>query len=61
MKKHSIENSPFWMTLAIDPCHSWDRDSQNRPERREGLQRHNFLWLQQSVVPGSLSKSVYRS
>jgi phenylacetate-coenzyme A ligase PaaK-like adenylate-forming protein len=21
MKKHSVENSPFWMTLTIYPCH----------------------------------------
>jgi hypothetical protein len=33
MKKHSIENSPFWMTLVIDPCHGRDRDSGNGPEQ----------------------------
>jgi len=31
MKKHSIENSPFWMTLVIDPCHGRSYTSRNGP------------------------------
>jgi hypothetical protein len=32
MKKHSIENSTFRMTLMIDLCHGSRDDSRNRPQ-----------------------------
>jgi len=31
MKKYSIENSPFWMALVIDPCHGRSYTSRNGP------------------------------
>jgi len=39
IKKYSIENGVFRMTLAIDPWHSRKDDSQNGPGRRNEPQR----------------------
>jgi hypothetical protein len=32
--KHPIKHSVFRMTMAIDPCHGRENDSQNGPESR---------------------------
>jgi hypothetical protein len=32
MKKDSVENSPLWMTLTVNPCHGRVNDSRNEPE-----------------------------
>jgi len=48
MEKHSIENSPFRMTLVIDLCHGRDRDSGNWPGSRKESQRPDTPGMLQS-------------
>jgi len=35
MKKYLVEDSAFWMTLTIDPCHGRVSDSRNKPKCRK--------------------------
>jgi len=42
MKKHSIENSAFRMTLVINPCHGSRDNSRNGPGWSRGASKTNI-------------------
>ena len=50
MEEHPVEDSAFWMTLTIDPCHGRDIGALNGPEDwgkllRLGSPGMHWLWV----------------